>query len=443
MRFEDELRHLRARSLRFSVAVVISLDRRYKAVLIQGTFSQQPSLRITSVLIPSEERVRPMDILYTPASNLLSFFFTNGALRQFKCLPDLKTGSYRLQLEKSVPLLLAASPEPAAKRVKVESEAPAITWKTCLTQVSENAFAFVVWAEGEWSVRFVQSDYMNELCRLSIPGQPSFLAFGKASMVFGVEKAAYVCSLTRSPLTLSALLRAGNKNGRMSAMHHVRSRVITSAELLRDVPVGVENEEEWKARRPDTSQNEMRKEEKAVLAATESEFETAALEFIRHRVESNNGVVSLSNLFIMKLLDRCIHCKPVCSAVLKALLRNNIDISVNAQVLPCLLRTNDISTLVLFVLCTPVASEANLLRILQYCLRVDDETIESFAQEYKWEDCSKEERRLKFLMVIGPPILRVNANYTELRKCMKDLTIDSVYTIGLFLAVGARGGSEA
>ena len=74
---------------------------------------------------------------------------------------------------------------------------------------------------------------------------------------------------------------------------------------------------------------------------------------------------------------------------------------------------------------------------------MDDETIESFAQEYKWEDCSKEERRLKFLMVIGPPILRVNANYTELRKCMKDLTIDSVYTIGLFLAVGARGGSEA
>ena len=34
--------------------------------------------------------------------------------------------------------------------------------------------------------------------------------------------------------------------------------------------------------------------------------------------------------------------------MLKALLRNNIDISVNAQVLPCLLRTNDISTLVLF-----------------------------------------------------------------------------------------------
>ena len=49
-------------------------------MLIQGTFSQQPSLRITSVLIPSEERVRPMDILYTPSSNLLSFFFTNGAL---------------------------------------------------------------------------------------------------------------------------------------------------------------------------------------------------------------------------------------------------------------------------------------------------------------------------------------------------------------------------
>ena len=295
------------------------LHRRYKAVLVEGTLSEKPSARISILPIPVEERNTPIDILFSPSSCLFSFFFRNGALRQFALRKDATTGEYSLHFQQSIPLLTSSLPTPASKRAettakRTETVAPAddsavVTWRPWLTEVTAKAFAFVSFAKNAWRLCVLQAEYLNELCSLPLEGEPTALAVGKATLAVAVGRSVSVAGFQRSTLTLASILRGGKANGtpaRQSALHSVQSRVTTGAALLSGLETGVLGEAEWAARKPAADPSEA--EEEALLAA--EDFEAAALAFIAQRVTANSGVISLRNAFLMRLTERCVQDPP-------------------------------------------------------------------------------------------------------------------------------------
>ena len=295
------------------------LHRRYKAVLVEGTLSEKPSARISILPIPVEERNTPIDILFSPSSCLFSFFFRNGALRQFALRKDASTGEYSLYFQQSIPLLTSSLPTPASKRAettakRAETTSPAddsavVTWRPWLTEVTAKAFAFVSFAKNAWRLCVLQAEYLNELCSLPLEGEPTALAVGKATLAVAVGRSVSVAGFQRSTLTLASILRGGKANGtpaRQSALHSVQSRVTTGAALLSGLETGVLGEAEWAARKPAADPSEA--EEEALLAA--EDFEAAALAFIAQRVTANSGVISLRNAFLMRLTERCVQDPP-------------------------------------------------------------------------------------------------------------------------------------
>ena len=295
------------------------LYRRYKAVLVEGTLSEKPSAHISILPIPVEERNTPIDILFSPSSCLFSFFFRNGALRQFALRKDATTGEYSLHFQQSIPLLTSSLPTPASKRAettakRAETTSPAddsavVTWRPWLTEVTAKAFAFVSFAKNAWRLCVLQAEYLNELCSLPLEGEPTALAVGKATLAVAVGRSVSVAGFQRSTLTLASILRGGKANGtpaRQSALHSVQSRVTTGAALLSGLETGVLGEAEWAARKPAADPSEA--EEEALLAA--EDFEAAALAFIAQRVTANSGVISLRNAFLMRLTERCVQDPP-------------------------------------------------------------------------------------------------------------------------------------
>ena len=295
------------------------LYRRYKAVLVEGTLSEKPSAHISILPIPVEERNTPIDILFSPSSCLFSFFFRNGALRQFALRKDVTTGEYSLHFQQSIPLLTSSLPTPASKRAettakRAETTSPAddsavVTWRPWLTEVTAKAFAFVSFAKNAWRLCVLQAEYLNELCSLPLEGEPTALAVGKATLAVAVGRSVSVAGFQRSTLTLASILRGGKANGtpaRQSALHSVQSRVTTGAALLSGLETGVLGEAEWAARKPAADPSEA--EEEALLAA--EDFEAAALAFIAQRVTANSGVISLRNAFLMRLTERCVQDPP-------------------------------------------------------------------------------------------------------------------------------------
>lgn len=476
------------------------LHRRYKAVLVEGTLSEKPSARISILPIPVEERNTPIDILFSPSSCLFSFFFRNGALRQFALRKDASTGEYSLHFEQSIPLLTNSLPTPASKRAEttakhVEKTSPAddsavVTWRPWLTEVTAKAFAFVSFAKNAWRLCVLQAEYLNELCSLPLDGEPTALAVGKATLAVAVGRSVSVAGFQRSTLTLASILRGGKASGtpaRQSALHSVQSRVTTGAALLSGLETGVLGEAEWAARKPAADPSEA--EEEALLAA--EDFEAAALAFIAQRVTANSGVISLRNAFLMRLTERCVQDPPkeeekekeeekkgkkgkkgkeeekkgkkeekeeeekkeeekkeekkdpfVLSSVLRALLRHSVDIAMNPHVLPRLMAANDITTLLLYLKQAPAVPEANLLTLAVYFLGLQDAAVQRFAAEYGWET-GKGDEALRLLLLAGRFLLRVNAKSGALRQCMRELNTDTAYNVALLLTVGVGRRGEA
>ena len=273
-----------------------------------------------------EERNTPIDILFSPSSCLFSFFFRNGALRQFALRKDASTGEYSLHFEQSIPLLTSSLPTPPSKRVETTAKraettakrakmpSPAddsavVTWRPWLTEVTAKAFAFVSFAKNAWRLCVLQAEYLNELCSLPLEGEPTALAVGKATLAVAVGRSVSVAGFQRSTLTLASILRGGKANGtpaRQSALHSVQSRVTTGAALLSGLETGVLDEAQWAARKPAADPSEA--EEETLLAA--ADFEAAALAFIAQRVTANSGVISLRNEFLMRLTERCVQDPP-------------------------------------------------------------------------------------------------------------------------------------
>lgn len=478
------------------------LHRRYKAVLVEGTLSEKPSARISILPIPVEERNTPIDILFSPSSCLFSFFFRNGALRQFALRKDASTGEYSLHFQQSIPLLTNSLPTPPSKRAEttakhVEKTSPAgdsavVTWRPWLTEVTAKAFAFVSFAKNAWRLCVLQAEYLNELCSLSLEGEPTALAVGKATLAVAVGRSVSVAGFQRSTLTLASILRGGKANGtpaRQSALHSVQSRVTTGAALLSGLETGVLGEAEWAARKPAADPSEAEEEE--LLAA--EDFEAAALAFIAQRVTANSGVISLRNAFLMRLTERCVQ-DPikeeekekekekekkgkkeeekekkgkkgkkedkeekkeeeeekkeekkdpfVLSSVLRALLRHSVDIAMNPHVLPRLMAANDITTLLLYLKQAPAVPEANLLTLAVYFLGLEDAAVQRFATEYGWET-GKGDEALRLLLLAGRFLLRVNAKSGALRQCMRELNTDTAYNVALLLTVGVGRRCEA
>ena len=476
------------------------LHRRYKAVLVEGTLSEKPSAHISILPIPVEERNTPIDILFSPSSCLFSFFFRNGALRQFALRKDATTGEYSLHFQQSIPLLTSSLPTPASKRAettakRAETTSPAddsavVTWRPWLTEVTAKAFAFVSFAKNAWRLCVLQAEYLNELCSLPLEGEPTALAVGKATLAVAVGRSVSVAGFQRSTLTLASILRGGKANGtpaRQSALHSVQSRVTTGAALLSGLETGVLGEAEWAARKPAADPSEA--EEEALLAA--EDFEAAALAFIAQRVTANSGVISLRNAFLMRLTERCVQDPPkeeeekekeeekkgkkgkkskkgkkekeekeekkdekkeeekkeekkepvVLSSVLRALLRHSVDIAMNPHVLPRLMTTNDITTLLLYLKQAPAVPEANLLTLAVYFLGLEDAAVQRFATEYGWET-GKGDEALRLLLLAGRFLLRVNAKSGALRQCMRELNTDTAYNVALLLTVGVGRRGE-
>ena len=472
------------------------LYRRYKAILVEGTLSEKPSAHISILPIPVEERNTPIDILFSPSSCLFSFFFRNGALRQFALRKDASTGEYSLHFEQSIPLLTNSLPTPASKRAEttakhVEKTSPAgdsavVTWRPWLTEVTAKAFAFVSFAKNAWRLCVLQAEYLNELCSLPLEGEPTALAVGKATLAVAVGRSVSVAGFQRSTLTLASILRGGKASGtpaRQSALHSVQSRVTTGAALLSGLETGVLGEAEWAARKPAADPSEA--EEEALLAA--EDFEAAALAFIAQRVTANSGVISLRNAFLMRLTERCVQDPPkeekkeegkkkkeekkgkkgkkskkekeeeekkeekkeeekkepvVLSSVLRALLRHSVDIAMNPHVLPRLMAANDITTLLLYLKQAPAVPEANLLTLAVYFLGLQDAAVQRFAAEYGWET-GKGDEALRLLLLAGRFLLRVNAKSGALRQCMRELNTDTAYNVALLLTVGVGRRGEA
>ena len=133
-----------------------------------------------------------------------------------------------------------------------------------------------------------------------------------------------------------------------------------------------------------TKSEEFSKEEEAVLKESNENFEAKALEFISSRVEANNSVISLSNLFLKRLIQRCIlpgH--KILSSVLQKLIRSGVDISVNPNILPAILDSRDLVTLLFYLQFASFISEPDLIKIWKYCLCANKFMVLQFAQDCK------------------------------------------------------------
>lgn len=217
-----------------------------------------------------------------------------------------------------------------------------------------------------------------------------------------------------------------------------------SDDLLKDLPTGILNETDWKKRvRTD---NHWEKEEEEVLQCSDTQFEQVAKSFIEKRLKENGGIISLSNQFINAFVNRCI--LPDCellSPIIQLLLASGMDISVNSTILDEILKCNDLETLFFYIKYIPVIGEKDILRIIEYCLSLEDDRIQLFATQNEWEDGSKKNMRkrfdvsfydqTRFLLMIGPQLMRLRCNFTALKKIMETASLNFIYSLGLFLTV--------
>lgn len=185
------------------------LSNRFKLFIVQCTTGVTPQLKLLSADIPLETTSSPVDCFYSPSNNSVSIIFSNGSYRRFQLKPNPQTGSYVMQLLHSIPLIMGDSPSFVMKRRRTEvPKVFTVDWNPCLTEVNEKCFAYVSKSlSGEWTLHFVQSEYLDELSTMKLTKAPAKLVFTKNSMFIVEEHAVSVCSITVSSLTLGDILK--------------------------------------------------------------------------------------------------------------------------------------------------------------------------------------------------------------------------------------------
>lgn len=192
---------------------------------------------------------------------------------------------------------------------------------------------------------------------------------------------------------------------------------------------GLLSAEQWEKRRV---ARDAGKEETELLGSPD--FHSAALAFIEKRQKENESIVSLDLRFVVKLIDRCLLADGrVLTDVVRALILAGVDVSVNPRLLQALLKSEDLETILLFLIQTPVIAASDLLTILTHCIALDPTVILRFAEENEWELRDPLQTKRVFLGLVGPQVVRIRCDLGSLRQGFAQLTIDEVYEVAVLL----------
>lgn len=253
----------------------------------------------------------------------------------------------------------------------------------CLDSLGDRCVAVAIERGPRARLYFLHSELMNEIASISLPTVPSGMVFHRNRLFLMVKGSLLVSEVSLSTLSLKDVIRHTVKPlAHVSKRLHVDSEVRLVSQTVIELPLGIRESDEWA--KYITKSEEFSKEEEAVLKESNENFEAKALEFISSRVEANNSVISLSNLFLKRLIQRCIlpgH--KILSSVLQKLIRSGVDISVNPNILPAILDSRDLVTLLFYLQFASFISEPDLIKIWKYCLCANKFMVLQFAQDCK------------------------------------------------------------
>ena len=375
--------------------------------------------------LPSPDSSSPCGLLYSPSHNSLWVLFRSGRFIQYQFQPDLTTGSYSLLLGQSVDLI---------STISHKKQSQIVTWEPYVTAVNERCFVYVTKEENEILLHFMELEYKTELSHLSLPELPTGISVIKSHLFVLNHGNVSYASLTLSNLSMCNLLRSSsNTQSLTSPCLHVDSTVHEAETLLKDLPVGLLGKREWSKRTHSAFDSSI--EENDLLHETNSNrFEKACISFVTKRRLENHGVVSFDRRFLSQLIERCLLPDgQVLSNVLRQLLLCGSDIAINPHVLPTLIRTRDIDTLLLFLVRVPVVSVKDLLALLNFFMELPLEVVQSFAKRNQWPERSPIESKRVLLSIVGPQVLRVRCDVMDLRREVAALPMNDVYELGVLL----------
>ncbi len=397
----------------------------YSFALIQCSVTTTPSVKVINCPLPTTDSSSPCGLLYSPSHNSLWVLFRSGCFIQYKLQPDLTTGSYSLLLGQSMNLISAESQK---------KQSQTVTWDPCVTAVNEHCFVYVTKAENAISLHFMELEYKTELTQLPLTEVPTGLSVCKSHLFILHHGNVSYASLTLSSLTMVHLLKnSTNSQSLTSPCLHVDSTVHEAETWLQHVSIGLMGKREWNKRTHSTIDSSA--EENELLKETNPKrFEKASIAFVTKRRLENHGVVSFDRRFLSQLVERCLLPEGrVLSNVLRQLLLCGSDISINPRVLPALIQSQDIDTLLLFLVRVPVISVKDLLALLNFCLELPPEVVQAFAKRNQWPDRSPMETKRILLSIVGPQVLRIRCDVMDLRREIAALSMDNVYQIGVLL----------
>ena len=411
---------LKSKQSLLSLSVLISST---TFALLHCTIASSPSLRIITCPVPSESHASPCGMLYSSSTNSTWLLFQSGEFIHYLIQPDLESGSYQLVKKRSIPLLDAPAPSPKRRRTSTTPD-------PCLTSLSDRCFVYVTSSEQGATLHFTDLDYLAELLTLSLPAAPSALSRHASSLFLLQRRAVSRLTFRLSSLSLAAILTSAASP--LALASHgllVDSSVHTQRDLTGGLAPGLLSAEEWKQRSLPSSAGE---EETALLQA--EDFHAAALAFVAKRREENESIVSLDLRFVVRMIDRCLlEDGRVLADVVRELILAGVDVSVNPRLLRALLKTEDLETVLLFLIRTPVIAANDLLTILTYCIKLDPAVVQRFAEANEWELRDPQQTKRVFLGLVGPQVVRIRCDLGSLRQCFAQLTIDEVFEVGVLL----------
>lgn len=357
-------RQTRSSSLGFSFSFSIAI--------IQCNYTNKPALKLFFAPVPPQQHA-PVALLYSPSASAVWLLLSDFSLHQFLLRPDPQLGHYILALQQSVPALCAPSEASAPRRA-------------CLGSLGERCVAVALEEGANARLHFLHAELMNEIAAMDLPAVPSGLVFHRNQLFLLVKGSLLVSEVALSALSLKDVIRhAAEPLAHSSKRLHVDSQVRSVAPTVLEMPFGICGGEEWaKCMAPSEA---FSKEEKAVLEESEEGFEAKALEFIRSRVAANHSVISLSNEFLQRFIQRCIRPNhTILASVLQKLIRSGVDLSVNPNILEAILEAKDLVTLLFYLQFASFISERDLIKIWTYCLAADKAMISQFAAWCHWTE---------------------------------------------------------
>ena len=174
---------------------------RYQVCVVQCSITTAPSMKVITADVPVMEEngeSSPCGVIYNVSANNVWLLFTSGMLVRYQLMPDLSTGKYSLQVKQSIQMIhLPQTPASdtsskskktkskkargASKQINVEST-PSMDWDPFFTAIGDRCVAFVAreGLDGQFTLRFVETEYMAEIRSIALTEQPTGLAFRKS-----------------------------------------------------------------------------------------------------------------------------------------------------------------------------------------------------------------------------------------------------------------------